>query len=621
METNRRALSWYWTLFLVAAAGCSTRPEAGPSAPAPAVERLTSFRTQAELEAYLRERAVVHAARNTASFGGLAETVTVAASPAANVTNVQHAGVDEGGIVKVHGRHLVVLRRGRLFTVELGSLRPVDAVDAFGPGIDPGGSWYDEMLISEDRIVVIGYSYERGGTELVLFDIDAAGRLRYRDTYHLRSADYYSARNYASRLIGRTLVFYTPLPLNPDPSAPLGQLPALRRWEDDPSAAGFRPIYSPRRLYRTPLDLDDYLTLHTVTTCDLSARTLDCRATGVLGSTERVFYVSPTAVYVWMSRWSPQGAWDARSVLCQIPLSGGQPRGVYVSGGPVDQFSFLEEEAHLNVVVRSETPGDAMWHSEAARAGETALLRLPLAAFRQELRVVASSHYQTLPSDNDGAFHNRFVGDYLLYGTGDGWFDSSKDSSGRLYACRFRERGAVRPLRLQHTVDRIEAMGSGAVVIGTHRDDLIFSTIALGREPRVADRYTRPEAAQAETRSHGFFYRADGTRGGLLGLPIAATGRPGYEHLFADAAAVLFLRDDALRLRELGELSPQPQEDAEDGCRASCVDWYGNARPLFIGTRIFALLGYELVEGRVVDGRIQERRRSSFAPPTVAASR
>ena len=28
-----------------------------------------------------------------------------------SVTNVQHEGVDEGGIVKVHGNHLVVLRQ------------------------------------------------------------------------------------------------------------------------------------------------------------------------------------------------------------------------------------------------------------------------------------------------------------------------------------------------------------------------------------------------------------------------------------------------------------------------------------------------------------------------------
>jgi hypothetical protein len=35
---------------------------------------------------------------------------------------------------------------------------------------------------------------------------------------------------------------------------------------------------------------------------------------------------------------------------------------------------------------------------------------------------------------------------------------------------------------------------------------------------------------------------------------------------------------------------------ADDECRASCVDWYGNARPLFLRGHVFALLGYELVE-------------------------
>ena len=43
------------------------------------------------------------------------------------------------------------------------------------------------------------------------------------------------------------------------------------------------------------------------------------------------------------------------------------------------------------------------------------------------------------------------------------------------------------------------------------------------------------------------------------------------------------------------------------------MDWYGNARPIFIGDRVFALLGYELVEGSFTDGRIRERR-VDFAP-------
>jgi hypothetical protein len=130
-----------------------------------------------------------------------------------SVTNVQHAGVDEGGIVKVHGNHLVVLRRGRLFTISLadGELEPISSVNAFSPDIDPRHTWYDEMLISGDTLVVIGYSYERGGTEASLFHINSSGELAYQPAYQLRSNDYYSSRNYSSRLIGTKLIFYTPL--------------------------------------------------------------------------------------------------------------------------------------------------------------------------------------------------------------------------------------------------------------------------------------------------------------------------------------------------------------------------------------------------------------------------
>src|SRR4030095_11198476 len=114
-----------------------------------------------------------------------------AAEPAKDesITNTQHAGVDEGGIVKLHGDQLVVLRRGRLFTVAIGdnSLKPISMVDAFGPEINPRSTWYDEMLVSTDTVAVIGYSYERGGTEVGLFKIDRAGNLAYRSTYHLRS--------------------------------------------------------------------------------------------------------------------------------------------------------------------------------------------------------------------------------------------------------------------------------------------------------------------------------------------------------------------------------------------------------------------------------------------------
>lgn len=165
-----------------------------------------------------------------------------------------------------------------------------------------------------------------------------------------------------------------------------------------------------------------------------------------------------------------------------------------------------------------------------------------------------------------------------------------------------------------HGVDRIEAMGSDAVVVGTDGRDLHFTGIRLSEEPGVAHRYTRRGASQGELRSHGFFYKPEEEDSGLLGLPIRAPASPGYRHLFDESASILFLRNDSLRLEELGELTARAEGTANDGCRASCVDWYGNARPLFVRGRVFALLGYEMVEGTLAGGRIRETRRVSFAP-------
>jgi len=76
-----------------------------------------------------------------------------------------------------------------------------------------------------------------------------------------------------------------------------------------------------------------------------------------------------------------------------------------------------------------------------------------------------------------------------------------------------------------------------------------------------------------------------------------------------------------MSLQEIGELNSQPEGVVNDACRASCVDWYGNARPLFLRGRLFALLGYEIVEGRIDSGRIKEMRRVNYAPGSAALTR
>ncbi len=136
----------------------------------------------------------------------------------------------------------------------------------------------------------------------------------------------------------------------------------------------------------------------------------------------------------------------------------------------------------------------------------------------------------------------------------------------------------------------------------------------LANSPKVAGAYVRKGASQGELRSQGFFYRPDGEDSGTLGLPISVPARPGYRHLFETSAAILFLYNDGGRFSETGELSANPERATDDKCRASCVDWYGNARPLFVRERIIALLGYELVEGSREGDHIAEIRRANFAP-------
>ena len=607
------------------AAGTAPRKTLAPFA---SEQALSSYlqQLQARQAALLREQQKLQ--RATAQYMATAPApppapapMVAKAAPAASaeaaesVTNVQTAGVDEGGIVKLHGKHLVMLRRGKLFTVQVGgnTLQPVASLDAFAPGSDPSGSWYDEMLIDGDTVVVIGYSYSRGGTEIGLFDVNADGKLAYRATYHLRSNDYYSSRNYASRLIGSKLVFYSPLSLNLRRGDPFGGFPALRRWRPDAVPSDFKRIAPATRIYRTDEEPEPGtgLTLHTVTVCDLAQRDMRCEATAVMGPQGRVFYVSGESVFVWTTRSGSD------SGVFRIPLDGSAPSALKVAGAPVDQFSFLESvDGHLNVLLRAEGQGDAMWDGARGR-GDMALLRVPLASFSDGRDSAPASSYRPLPGGGGYGLQNRYVGPYLLYGNpGNAGRRKADQAWPRqpLYAVRWADAGSVQALSLPHGAERIEALGNDAVVIGAQGRDLHFSTIGLGAQAAVATRYIRADAAQGESRSHGFFYKPHTASEGVIGLPIlGADERPGSSR---PAASVLYLRNSGLTLTELGALAARPVQlsAADDGCRASCVDWYGNARPLFLQGRVFALLGYELVEGALKDGQIREVRRISYAP-------
>jgi hypothetical protein len=622
-----------FAVMIAVSTGGSTAPAAAPVLTGPDTSTMRAFASDKELAAFMRRVAarqrtipVAEPATFEASAPPLpsapaaeAQDVVVTGARAPSITNTQEADVDEGGIVKVAGDHLVILRRGRLFTVSLAgrSMTPVDHIDAFPPGTS-GDAWYDEMLVSGDRVIVVGFSYERGGTEINRFRISPSGQLRYEDSHHLRSNDYYSASNYASRLIGSRLIFYTPLYI--DAAEPFAALPGLQRWTGKANAPFARTmpatrLYVPEPLRRMPTG--DLSTLHTVTQCDLAAPRLACRATAVLGSSSRTFYVSGEAVYVWTESDRTISARSGAFVY-RLPLDGSAPGAAQAWGGPIDQFSFAEDRTarRLRVVVRADSAGDAMWRSQRSE-GATALLTFPISSFGDGSRVLPASGYRSLPVDKDSwNFHNRFVGQHLLYSGGD--FNEHATTK-PIYAVPLNG-GAIARIGLPHGVDRIDIIGTDAIAIGNDtKERLGFSAIELVGKARLGDTYFLPAAREGEQRSQAFFFSpdpgsADGSSG-MLGLPVTRDlGNSPVARFLGSGSAIAYLRRDARRFSPAGELVANAEGARDDACKASCVDWYGNARPIFLNGRVFALMGYELVEGRVSGGLIGERARIDFAP-------
>ena len=595
-------------------------------------EGLPSFADEAGFAAFLRARqAAVEAyrQRRVSQYSDYAAAMIIeapaeAAASSESITNTQEAGVDEGGIVKAAGDHLIVLRRGRLFTFSIagGGLRQIDRIDVPAPGSrrtsdSPWDSnWYDEMLVAGGYVTVIGYNYRKEGTEILRFRLGADGRLTFHDASRLDASDYYSEDNYASRLVGDELVTYNVRYLG-DRARPEQVLPALT--DETPGRPSRRQVLTGvGDVFIDPNAGGDnlaYDSLHSVTRCDLTAVRLNCSATAVVGPWSRTFYVSPRAIYLWTTAWR-DGEGRAPATVYRLPLTEGRPQAVRVSGAPLDQFSFREdpERGRLDVVVQSDEGGDAMW-SRSRREGSVALLSLPLDRFGDGSGTAQRADYRELPQVESTGWRreNRFVGPWLLYAVGDDG-EYGAETGGALLATRV-DRDEARTFRLSSAPSRIEVMGDDALIVSEGPRGLTMTAVELDARARLGAMYAVPGVGEAEGRSHGFFYRPDGPGGatGIFGLPIRKQPRDGRYSETGGGLEMMFLRREASGFQPLGALETR-LTDANDHCLTSCVDWYGQSRPIFLRGRVFALMGYELVEGRVEDGRIRELTRVDFTP-------
>jgi len=570
------------------------------------------------------------------------EEVVVSASKAASpsITNNQTSGVDEGDIVKQIGPFLLILQDGRIFSVDTrGGLRLADRRDVYR---DAGSdTWYDEMLVQGDRVLVTAYSYADSASEISVFRLDrATGRLTPDGVFLITSNDYYDADNYATRIVGDRLVIYTPYALEAFEGAEAR--PVVRRWQTEEERArklarGDR-LLDATDIYR-PVQRTSAPTIHTISICPLGGRRaggdLKCRATAFIGPQRAEMFVSPDDVFLWTSPgWSEVGwAQDCASpvrptrrdvlpaAIFRLPVRGGEPTVLGASGAPFDQFSMDSQADGFRALVDwAPFRCDRDWDQPV----EVAFLDAPHRLFGQRLQPVGDQRLSALPSPGQGAVENRFADRWLVYGGRSSWHsyapsDSELPQTAKAVAVPVRRPGATVTFDLPHNIVRVERVGDDMVLNG-YRDPsgLNVTLLKLGAVPRVASTAHLPRRFESEGRSHAFNSVIDAAGGGVVGVPTVRrdedSGRWWWRSDASDVSFLTLGREG--QLASAGEIVSREQDaDPSYKCEVSCIDWYGNSRPIFTEGRIFALMGTAIVEARLEAGRIQEIGRLDLTRP------
>jgi hypothetical protein len=526
----------------------------------------------------------------------------------AEITNNQEAGVDEGGIVKNIGDHLVVLRQGRLFAVNVASEGLAKQTGSIRVARDEAlnsNVWYDEMLVRGRDIYVIGfryatlvedgsrspannYSHGIGATEISHFTLGEEGELTRAETLFLESADYYDSSNYASRMIDGQLVFYIPYASGGwHREAYRGPYPSLLDYMGEGRFRRGEPILTGADIQRPPKASQNVL--HTVVVCQVEDdQPRGCKAKAVSGGWWRTRYITSEDVFLW----SEDRVW-------KFSLRDGSIKQHAAYGYPRDQFAFKLERGQedagdkLHVLVQNHRTNE---HS-------LDLLSLSVDAFdesgEQELDA-RNTRVVMRELTNKWLAKVRFVDDWVLF-----TYTGYNQNGNELGAHHIDEQRTYIHALPKGNVTRLEPMyGVGALVSQTRYEQrgwwrsstkMSMHVLSLeGAEPVITDALELDGAAEAEARSHAFFFKPnkeDG--GGVFGLPV--TGASGHGWWGRSVANIAFFDVSAQGTLAL-EGAVSASSAAKGTCETSCVDWYGNTRPIFLRDRIFALMGSELAE-------------------------
>lgn len=573
--------------------------------------KLEKFASQDDFETYVKgalKTATEKQKSQSDSSGGIAADAPTTASPSAesdtqgndSITNNQEAGVDEGGIVKKQNDHLLILRRGHLASVKVhadGKLEQISYLEVPAAGLD-NSAWYDELLVHENLALVIGYrwhqfdTYSHGLVEMNFFNIADNGTLSRSSTYFVESSDYYSWKNYASRLVGDNLVFYMPqAAYRYEGSAYEMEIPYIHRYEGNGKIEPYKPLIRGVEVYKPNAEML-WPVYHSIVSCSLNnVEDFSCSTQTFLGSWGHEFYVTPKTAYLYLTN-------DEGGLIYGMALDGSSSGVIQTSVYPRDQFSFSQSEKGLFVF---GTPAgiDRCFEEGAV------LAEIPFETFGPSVASLPSDAYHCLPGMLQWGVDywwnpmiNRFHDRTLAYG-----------HETALYLVDLASK-EVTSLTLPYSLSRIERAGSSFLTFGLSYDSDNYE-YDLGMNSIAQDRLSLSEplwvwgAFESEWRSHGFSY-VETEQGNFFGLGIGqvSTNDDSYYYHYDETVGLFQVANDGF-LSEAGSVEPASFRDNSEMCTVSCIDWYGDTRPIFFDDLVLGLMGDQLTSGKIEDGHFE----------------
>jgi len=539
----------------------------------------------------------------------------------------EQQGVESGDDAKVFGRFLVILRRGRLFSFDLGlggqrerTMWLIGFVNLYGAAGSTEVRRLYKLMVRGDQIVVIGYDISARDVEIQLLHIAGDGVVSRTARHQLRVNCAYGGCN--ARLAGDKLVILASSPLNATATDWSAGLPAIRRLFPASKAEDSQSLVTPRDVFAFPNDslVGSTPFLNSVTVCDVTSPAFSCAARVIIGPRKDDFHVSPTAAYIWAHGGDHPDVVrpnEGAVTLFRVPLSGHAPQAVRLNGGPFNALS-LTEDAHGTL--RLFASGDSRYGPRTQVAGGTrevaALLTLQSTDFGDGTRDAPASAHRTLPLDEGVEVRSQFIGPWLFYAVGGDYFRHASPTT-TLFAVR-TDSGLLRRIKLPYYVERIAPVDSDAIVIASAASDsLYFLRIDPSSTSPRRGHFMIANPSRQEYEGEKLFYCRCGSDRGLLAIPGSGYPRSDSTHWVEGSTKVVFVRASSRGLMRVGSLAITPGTPEQDSLEVQSGwfdDWYGNARGIFVGERIFALIGYELIEARMMDGRLVERQRIGFMP-------